>query len=104
MKLILCRKCGSVRSLSVGHEKIIHCDCRASWGYYTDDINAVIGGEAVPLGFSNRSLSDALRRNKSHTDVNMGEDFRAFIIPEGASSVKREEVGDGKCKDKGQDI
>lgn len=95
MKLLYCPHCQDVRKLALqepGLNESTFCDCGKSWGYYTDDINAVYGGDAVMLGFSNHTLAEAMRRQQKHGDQvdGMGRQFVAFVIPESAPTVRRE--------------
>lgn len=92
MKLLVCPRCTDVVKLKVG---IIRCcDCGASFGQYIDELNAEYGGEAIPLGFSNPSLLDALKerdckiRDGEEANQQWGIRFEAFTIPTGAPSVK----------------
>lgn len=75
MKLIFCPNCNDVIRL---FDKKRHCKCRRSWGHYTDSVNAVIGGIAIPLGFANNSLVEALLNRPEN---GLGEPFNAFVIP-----------------------
>ena len=83
MKLIFCRECESV--LSLNFEKKT-CDCGSAWGkYHKDGLNAEYGGTAIPLGFANGSLRDALNNQPKN---GMGENFNAFVIPEVCATFK----------------
>ena len=75
MKMIYCPHCDDIRKL---HSKPVLCECRRSWGHYIDDLNAVYGGEAVPLGLANSTFNNAL---KNRPDNGLGERFCAFVIP-----------------------
>ena len=86
MKLILCPKCSDIVRLQ--NEKR-YCMCKKSWGNYIDDLNAVIGGESVPLGIDNFSFVDAFRETKI-SDRKLGEEFIAFFIKLPCDSIKRE--------------
>ena len=73
MKLLFCRSCLTVHSLTTSPRS---CDCGKSTGYYIDSVNAVIKGPAVPLGFANSSFIQAIN--------NKGTNFTAFTIdPDG---------------------
>jgi hypothetical protein len=78
VKLIYCPECQDVKKLQKGTR---WCKCRESWGFYKEDgLNAVLGGEAVPLGFNNRSFALALRmRTGSRYQA---KNFTAFTIDE----------------------
>lgn len=85
MKLIYCPECHDV--VKFGYPRRRYCKCRASWGKYVDDINAVIGGQCIPIGIANGSMADALKRN-SPQPFNQ---FVAFTIPMPCPTIKREE-------------
>ena len=84
MKLIFCPQCYDVVKLDSMERT---CKCKASYGYYEDDLNAVYGGAAVPLGFANASLVKAVR---NQPDSGMGENFEAFVIPKSCPTFVRE--------------
>lgn len=99
MKLLLCPHCNDVRKLRVLAPAQIEdlrtdtrCLCGKSWGYYTDNINAVYGGDAIMLGFSNQTLERAIDAQRKDGDPpnQWGRTFAAFVIPESAPTVKRE--------------
>ena len=101
MKLILCEKCSDVVSLRLNIDR--QCFCGKSGGRYIDEVNAEVWGPCFKLGFANNSLVSALRKQKYDGDstetmfyggeqVTVGRDFRAFVIPESAKSMKR--IGD----------
>jgi len=85
MKLIYCPQCHDVVKLDFMERT---CECRASYGYYEDDLNAIYGGSAVPLGFANSSLVKAV---KNQPDKGMGENFEAFVIPKSCPTFVWEE-------------
>lgn len=90
MKLLLCPECQDVRKLgklrytTCECSKCVQlyatfCECGESWGYYrADGLNAIVDGEAIPLGFLNSSLVDAIRNRPVSGD---GSRFEAFVIP-----------------------
>lgn len=83
MKLILCPTCGDVIRL---REHTRQCFCRLSWGrYLPDGENAEIGWKAIPLGFVDDSLTEAVRKRP---ESGKGERFVAFVIPRTAPRVK----------------
>lgn len=97
MKLILCEKCSDVVSL---RPEVRRCSCGLSGGSYYDYVNAKVWGPCFVLGFANTSLLEALRAQKFNGDSTekmdytggktaKGREFRAFVIPDSASSVKR---------------
>lgn len=100
MKLILCEKCSDVVALKV--DVVRNCFCGLSGGRYVDELNAEVWGPCFKLGFANSSLVAALRAQKFDGDskevmayagglVTKGRDFRAFVIPESAETMKRVE-------------
>jgi len=84
MKLIFCPSCTEVRSL---RPQIVFCECKKSSGKYIDNLNAVIYGQAIPLGFSNPSFVSAI---KNQRDTSPGVTFTAFIIEKNCPTVSRE--------------
>lgn len=77
MKLIFCHKCGDVVCLI--KEEPRFCKCRESVGQYINNLDAWYEGKhAVPLGFNNFSLINALGKQPKD---GMGERFEAFVIP-----------------------
>ncbi len=74
--MIVCPKCSDVVALREGKKRT--CECGQSWGQYTDNLNALIGGIAIPLGFDNRSFLSALKKRPEYGE---GRIFQAFIIP-----------------------
>jgi hypothetical protein len=79
MKLIYCRVCQDVFKLI--DTEVRFCACRSCWGkYLPDKLNAEYYGEfAVPLGFANSSLREALDNQPLQGD---GKVFTAFVIPQ----------------------
>lgn len=104
MKLLFCPNCQDVRKIggppmydereqrSNIQAETVYCRCHKSWGVYVDNLNAVYGGDAVMLGFSNSSLGMALTDQDAFGDksTGLGRIFEAFIIPESAPTVRRE--------------
>lgn len=82
MKLIFCPKCHDVFRLRGSIRK---CDCGLSWGRYTDEINAEIGGMAIPLGFTNDSFVRAIQERPKE---GYGSRYVAFVIPEKCETIK----------------
>lgn len=83
MKLIFCPKCEDVTKLLSEYRS---CRCGRSGGKYTDDLNAIINGDAIPLGFSNPSFVEAL---KNRPKLGMGERFTAFVIAEQCPTIRK---------------
>lgn len=90
MKLIFCPECHDVRKIhglrydscecqECVRKYATYCNCGEAWGYYKrDKLNASVGGEAIPLGFANASLSEAIG-NRPVSGA--GSRFEAFVIP-----------------------
>ena len=100
MKLIYCKICQDVYKLS-DHETR-HCKCRATWGkYLSDKYTAEYYGEyAIPLGFANSSLREALANQPLEGD---GKVFTAFVIPQNCPTMThltRESIIDRHLKEK----
>lgn len=84
MKLILCPDCHQAISL---RNTLTKCECEKSWGKYINDIDAIYGGNAIPLGFDNSSLVSSIKRQPAK---GLGETFTAFVIPKQCPTFKRE--------------
>lgn len=82
MKLIFCPECQDVRKLL---DKLTTCSCGKSSGEYLDNLNAYIFGDAIPLGFANRTFVRALRNRPGD---GMGAEFVAFVIPEQCDTIE----------------
>lgn len=92
MKLLFCPNCQDVVKLKV--QEMRFCACRECSGIYLDVLNAEYYGKAIPLGFANNTLVEALKkRDKAINDgtehnASKGIAFTAFIIPSQSSSIK----------------
>ncbi|MCK9439726.1 hypothetical protein M0Q39_06735 [Patescibacteria group bacterium] len=62
-----------------------YCKCGKSYGQYTDNINAEINKEAIPIGFSNSTFIYALL---NRPETGLGKEFCAFVIPNHCESIK----------------
>jgi hypothetical protein len=82
MKLIYCPICNDVFNLTYTSKA---CLCKKSFGYYKDNINAVISKTAIPIGFTNISFLSAL---KSRPEAELGCEFKAFVMPKQCNSIK----------------
>ena len=82
MKLIYCPECKSITSLSRVPK---FCDCKLSGGWYRDNLNAEIWGNAIPLGINNTSFLSALQHRPKE---GLGKAFTAFVIPKKCSTVR----------------
>ena len=85
MKLILCPKCSDV--VKFGKRRKRHCRCKKSWGKYTGELHGEYGGEAIPIGFANGSLIDAIKGIPD--DAVWGKSFEAFVIPKNSRTCKK---------------
>lgn len=85
MKLIYCPKCHDIVALMI--VEVRHCLCGRSRGHYLDDgIEAVIEGEAIPLGIATASFHKALN---NRPESGQGEEFTAFVIPEKCDTITK---------------
>ena len=76
VKLLMCKYCGDIFSLDFKEKE---CKCKAVKGKYLDNLNAEYSGDnAIPLGFANRSLAEAI---KNQPEDGVGHTFNAFVIP-----------------------
>ena len=84
MKLVLCLECQDVFKLAVGRTR--SCTCGKCSGRYLEDrYHAEISGEsAIPIGFNNKSLVAALRKQPNE---GMGQRFEAFVIPKECATI-----------------
>lgn len=87
MKLLYCRTCNSVFSLS--GDKRDCPGCQKCGGYYVDGLNAVWWGDAIPLGFANDSFIRA-QFNQLGTNQEFAA-FTAFVIGENCPTFKQVE-------------
>lgn len=95
MKLLLCKKCSDIFVLRVG--KIRLCECGDTGGQYINSIDAQYWGDSAQmLGFANHSLVQALKDQiaKGDRPDYLGREFKAFLIPNFAPSIKRIEKPD----------
>ena len=85
MKLVLCRDCLDIFSLR--RNEVRKCSCGKCSGRYIDSLYAEYAGEpAVPIGFSNPSLVEALR---NQPEEGPGKEFRAFVIPKKCETMTK---------------
>ncbi len=66
MKLLYCKKCGSLFNLSSENKS---CECGAVSGRYIDNRNAIYTGNAVRLGIDNKGLARIIVEKKKDTDL-----------------------------------
>lgn len=81
MKLIFCPQCRDIVAL---HRQLRTCLCGRAYGQYVDEVNAIYGGGAVPLGIANASLAHALQHRP---ESGRGVRFEAFVIPKRCPSM-----------------
>ena len=86
MKLIFCEECHDIVKLTMRKR---HCRCRKSWGRYQDEENAIIGGEAKPMGIGNETFGEA------HRGEAIANRFTAFFIDLPCPTVFKEDRKDG---------
>ena len=84
MKLIICTNCQDVFKL----DRVIRsCKCGDCKGRYLNNIDAEYSGSsAVPLGFKNSSLVNAI---KNQPESGLGKEFFAFVIPQECPTMRR---------------
>ena len=76
MKLIFCPHCEDV--VKIKRVKTF-CSCKKCWGWYKKDgLHVIINKDAIPLGFSNPTLAEALYLRPA---AGLGSRFEAFVIP-----------------------
>lgn len=86
MKLIFCPICHDIVKLTMKVRR--SCLCETSWGHYEEDgLNAIYGGQAVPLGFANSSFVNAVN---NQPPLGLGKTFEAFVIPVECDTFKKE--------------
>jgi hypothetical protein len=83
MKLIFCPKCQDIVRLI---QTLRKCECGLSWGNCTDELNATIGGYAIPLGLDNSEFKQALQNRPK---VGLGSRFDAWVIPHSCGTVAK---------------
>ena len=92
MKLIYCRKCGDMFNLSLSRKS---CSCGEVSGKYTDDVNAVYKGDAIPFCHGNYSFAHAFNKQKekdiAEPNEFYGERFEAWICPANSTSFVKED-------------
>lgn len=87
MKLLLCKNCQDVIRLIQGETRT--CKCGAVSGKYLDNLNAIYSGdEAIPIGFANSTLVEAIR---NQSEEGMGKVFTAFVIPKKCYTIEKVE-------------
>jgi len=82
IKLIYCPQCQDVVRLI---DDSRWCECGESGGRYTDELNALVWGEAVPLGIHNEIFKWAL---SARPQSGLGSCFDAWVIPVECPTVR----------------
>lgn len=86
MKLLFCTNCNDLFSLDLSLKK---CSCGETKGKYKDHVNAVYWGiYAVPVGMSNHSFFEAIRKQTESGD---GIEFKSFVIPVKCNTFEKAE-------------
>jgi len=90
MKLLLCKNCQDV--IRLVQEEVRTCRCGKVSGKYINDLDAIYSGDdAIPLGFANSTLVEAIVNQPEGNGL--GKVFTAFVIPKNCPSfVKINEV------------
>lgn len=87
MKLLLCLECNDIFNLDMSEKS---CSCGRSKGKYINQQIAEYTGEfALPLGFSNPSLIQAI---KDQPIEGLGKEFTAFVIPKNCKTFLKSGV------------
>lgn len=89
MKLLYCRRCKDIISLS---HQLKTCSCGMSKGMYSDTTHVQYTGEfAIPLGILDESLADAIRNQPARgtPDRKDGVKIEAFVIPKICVTMER---------------
>ena len=81
MKLIYCPFCTDVVKLK---KKLRLCECGKCFGKYEDGMTATISENAVLMGFSNNSFTEALKTNTNESF----KKFESFVISKDTTTVK----------------
>jgi hypothetical protein len=79
----MCQSCLDIFSLAL--DKAKKCSCGLCAGKYIDMLNAVYTGNAVPIGFHNASLGQAIIYRPTSGN---GKNFEAFVIPKETKSFR----------------
>jgi hypothetical protein len=87
MKLLMCPKCSTVRSIRLERTT---CDCGQVVAQYDPNrLTCKWNGQGELLGFTNSSFIGALREQRFSGDRKdgLGYTFTAFVIPHSAQSI-----------------
>ncbi len=83
MKLLLCKNCQDV--IRLVQEEVRTCRCGKVSGKYINDLDAIYSGDdAIPLGFANSTLVEAIVNQPEGNGL--GKEFTAFVIPKKCST------------------
>ncbi|WP_270363304.1 hypothetical protein [Bacillus paranthracis] len=87
MKLLMCLECNDIFNLALSEKS---CSCGRSKGKYVNQQLAEYTGEfALPIGFSNPSLIQAI---KDQPNEGFGKEFTAFVIPKNCRTFLKSDV------------
>jgi len=86
MKLLLCPECADVRKLA--YNAVTYCECGKSYGMYKDNINAVIGGKAIPIALDSHELVKAIQ-HKPCRAYDSRNQFTGWVIAMPCPSVRK---------------
>jgi len=85
MKLIFCPHCRDIVKLRTDAHR--PCWCGRSGGMYTrNGLDAIIDGDAVPIGIANDSFAEAL---ENRPEKGIGTGSVAFVIPRKCPTVRK---------------
>ena len=82
MKLVYCKNCKSIFNLT---KDMKYCDCKQTYGKYTDDLNAEVSCHALSIGFLN---SDFIAAINNRPIRGQGRRFEAFVIPKVCDTIR----------------
>ena len=84
MKLLFCKDCQDIIRL-IDTKRT--CRCGKVSGKYIDNIHVVYSGDnAVPIGFANSTLRNAVLNQPIQ---GMGKEFIAFVMPKITKNIKK---------------
>jgi hypothetical protein len=87
MKLFFCPHCNDIQKMQ---DEKRTCLCGGSWAHYINEVDAVIGGFAIPLGIGNTSFSLSVHlHNLGHNLPHEAMKFEAWIITMPCSSITK---------------
>lgn len=84
MKLFFCPNCNDVVNIIPNEYR--YCLCKQNYGIFVDNRNALLSGNAIPIGIDNRSFLKAI---ENQPRFSFGDEFKAFVIPKQSKTVTR---------------